>query len=178
MADYDMKPLKWAKTIPSITSIQSECDKRMRVNAEKHKKVEDKYNEGADYYIQGKRLVDACNEEGKMTEDELKAFTNGYMSMPISKAKSYAKSKVSTKDKEKYDTEIGFWFGKMRFEDLPIEFSCNNNCITGYGKGFGYDGAIVSDLPKKYVGKKAFLIGYRTGIQERALEDKESKKRR
>ena len=182
MAEYDMKPRDWARIIPALTSIQSECDKRKTVNAEKNKKNEDLYDKGANWYIQGKKLEDAKDSViyngRKMTDEELKFFTNGFLAIPISKAKSYAKVKVTDKDKDKYNEKIGFWFGKSRFDELPGEFNGNSNCVVGFGKGYGYDGASINELPKKYVGKKAFLMGYRSGIQARACEEKESKKRR
>ena len=167
MAGYDMKPLKWAKTIPSIAAMQSESDKRKEINAEKYRKTEKIFEMGQTWQLQGKKLRDARDSvkvEGRiLTDEEFKSFKNGFMYVPRSYAYSYGKK------------------GK-KIEELSVEFINDKDFMDSYaeGRGFkaGYDGIGADELPNEFIQNKRFLVGYKKGIEAKANENKESKKRR
>ena len=181
MSNYRIA-LKVAQQYGGKMAMFDEMEKQREQTEKKIHKHNTLFDMGQLSYITEQKLNEAreiVKYNGKrMTDDEFKIFTNGFWSIPISRAKDYVKSKVSTKNKEKYDMEIGYWFGEMGFGDLPDEFSNNENCIKGLGKALGYSGATVGQLPAKFVGKKAFLLGYRSGIQIKANQINESKKGR
>ena len=161
-----IRPEKLTKVIPSISYTQHlglENSKKSAIKNMEHEKI---FYAGQKWYYSKNKLSDARTEykiDGKeMTDDEFRAFRAGYMY--IARADAYT-------------------FGKMEvdLETLPVECVNNKEYMDLYreGRGFtcGYNGLAVYELPKEFVGSKAFILGYRRGIQEKANEP-ENKKRR
>jgi len=164
MADFDMKPLKWAKTIPSMASIQSESEKRKEIAAAKNRKNERIFEMGQAWQLKGKKLDDARNvvkcDGNDLTDEEFRFFKNGFMYMPRTYAFSYGKKGI-------------------KIDELPKDYTKDKDFMDSYieGCGFklGYDGANALSLPTELVQNKKFLSGYKKGIEAKA---KESSKRR
>ena len=168
MASFDMKPIKWAREIPTISAIQDESTKRMEAAAAKNWKTEKIFEMGQKWHINGKSLNDARSSvkfDGRdLTEEEFNIFKKGFMYIPRSYAFSYGKR------------------GK-KIEDFPEEYTADKDFMDSYNEGcgfkYGYDGVSVGELPVEFVQNKKFLAGYKNGIEAKAKENnKESKKRR
>ena len=162
-----IKPEKLTKLIPSISYIQTLSEKNREKSAIKFKNHEDMFRAGQMWQIKGNKLNEARQsfkvKEREMTDEEYKAFTQGFMFM--ARADAYVLGK-----------------NEVEIETLPIECTSNKEFMDLYieGRGFtcGYNGLAVHELPTQFVGKKAFLIGYRKGIEEKSrLAEKTSKKK-
>lgn len=167
MADYNMKPIDWAKKIPALSSIKVESDKRKEMAAEKLRLNERVFEMGQAWQLKGKTLSEARSAvkfDGRnLTEAEFRAFKNGFMYVPRNYAYLYGKK------------------GKL-VEELAEDFINDKDFMDSYaeGRGFkvGYDGVSIGELPTEFVQNKRFLVGYKKGIEAKANENKESNKRR
>ena len=167
MAGYGMKPLKWAKSIPSMNATQSESDKRKEIAAERHRKIEKIFELGQNWQLKGKTLDEARGvvkiDNKDLTDEEFRYFKNGFMYVPRSYAFSDGKK------------------GK-KIEELSKDFVQDKDFMDSYSEGcgfrLGYEGVSIGDLPTEFIQNKRFLVGYKKGIETKANENKEGKKRR
>ena len=168
MADYKRRSgLKEAQEIVGLIDLHIKSDKKRKEMAIKNNKHKTLFEGGQSWLIKGNKLEDAREsfkfENRRMTDEEFKEFKLGFVC------------------EAKY---LAYEFGKkeMNISDFPLECTNNKEFMDSYcnGRGFtcGYNGVSVPNLPKEFVGKKAFLEGYRAGIQAKAEEKTENNKRR
>ena len=161
MKKSPMRPEKLTKIIPSISYTQLLGDENSKKAAIKLNEHEKHFAAGRDWYFAKKELSEARNNT-EMTDEEFRAFKAGFMYM--ARADAYT-------------------FGKIGVDITTLPKECVNNkeymdlYCEGRGYTCGYNGLAVYELPTEFVGKKAFLVGYRKGIQAKANE-KENNKRR
>ena len=161
-----IKPEKLTKLIPSISYVQTLSEKNREKAAIKFKNHEDLFRAGQMWQIKGNKLGDARQsfkiKDREMTDDEYKIFSQGFVYMARTNAYILGKQEVA-------------------METLPIECTNNKEFMDFYieGRGFtcGFNGLAVHELPTQFVGKKAFLVGYRKGIQEKSRVTENNKRR-
>ena len=161
-----IRPEKLTKIIPSISYTQFLGDENSKNAAIKFKEHEKFFDAGGDWYFAKKELSEARKSykinDKEMTDDEFRAFKAGFMYIARADAYTFGKMEVDTKT-------------------LPVECTSNKEYMDLYceGRGFtcGYNGLAVYELPTEFVGKKAFLVGYRKGIQEKAKVADNNKRR-